>query len=118
VCAALVLAEAVCTLLMWGPIPLGWVWVGGRVYALTGSLAADGAVGFLGFVATVALMMHALVRVDELWLALRLRGGHEQTEGALTRVVIVTTAVGIGLFMLWYFVLERAFILPFMPSNA
>ena len=116
--AALVFAEATGTLLLWGPVPLAWAWFGGRVYALTGSLAADGAVGFAGFVATVGLALQALNRVDGVWVTLRCRAGHDQREGALTRVVIVTTALGIALFMLWYFVLERAFILPFMPSNA
>ena len=29
------------TLLLWAPLPFAWIWVGGRVYAVTGSLLAD-----------------------------------------------------------------------------
>ena len=51
--AALIALEGFGTVLMWAPIPLAWLWIGGRVYTVTGSLGADLAVAFLGFVATV-----------------------------------------------------------------
>src|SRR5439155_9134854 len=50
--AGVLAVEAIGSLLMWAPIPLAWLWVGSRVYNATGSLAADGGVAILGFLAT------------------------------------------------------------------
>jgi hypothetical protein len=115
--AAVLTLEAVGSLMMWAPIPLAWMWVGGRVYAATGSLAADGGVAFLGFMATTYRVMAGLNRLDRTWVALRRRAGHDQKDGALTQVVVVSATLGIIAFLLWYYVLEQAYVLPFMPSQ-
>jgi hypothetical protein len=116
-CVAVLAVEVIGSLLMWAPIPLAWLWIGGRVYRATGSLAADGGIAFLGFVATAWLMMAALNRIDGVWVALRRRAGYDQAQGVLTRVVVVSATLGIALFLLWYYVIERAFVIPFMPSQ-
>jgi hypothetical protein len=102
---------------MWIPIPLAWLWVGGRVYSLTGSLGADLGVAFLGFVVTVAGAGALLSRVDAAWIAMRRRAGHEQPEGALTQVAAISGTFGIALFLFWYYVISNAYVLPFMPSH-
>jgi hypothetical protein len=109
--------ETLGALLMWAPIPFAWLWIGGRVYAATGSLAADGLVGFLGFVATVILLVAGLRRVDAVWIGLRRRAGYEQEDGALQEVVAITAACGIVAFMLWYYLFSHAYVIPFMPSE-
>jgi len=114
---ALLVVEAIGTVLMWAPIPLAWLWIGGRVYSLTGSLAADLAVAFLGFITTLLVAMIGLNRVDRTWVALRRRAGHEQKHGALAQVAIVSGTFGIAAFLLWYYLLARAFVMPFMPSS-
>ncbi len=115
-CAAVLAVEATGSLLLW-VLPLGWLWVGGRVYIATSSLAADMAVAFLGFVATTLLAMTALGRTDRIWMALRRRAGHEQDEGALAQVMIISLTLGLLLFLLWFYVIERAFVIPFMPTK-
>jgi hypothetical protein len=110
-------AEALGTLVLWAPLPFAWIWVGGRVYALTGSLAADGGAALVGFAASAFLAMRWLARLDQTWIALRRRAGHAQSEGALTQVVVVSATLGIGAFLLWYYLFSNAFILPFMPSQ-
>jgi hypothetical protein len=114
---ALLAVEVIGSLSMWAPIPIAWMWVGARVYDATGSLAADGGVALLGFLATATLAMTALTRVDTLWVALRRQSGHDQAQGALTQVVVVSATLGILLFLVWFYVLSDAFILPFMPSQ-
>jgi hypothetical protein len=114
---AVVAVEMLGSLLMWAPIPIAWMWVGARVYDATGSLAADGGVVLLGFLATAILAMSALTRLDRVWVALRRRAGHDQAGGALTRVVVVSATFGLLLFLVWYFVVEQAFVIPFMPSR-
>jgi hypothetical protein len=115
--AAVLTVEAIGSLLMWAPIPLAWMWVGGRVYSATGSLAADGGVAFAGFLATTALVMAALGRLDRVWVTLRRRAGHDQRQGALSQVVVVSATLGLLTFLLWFYVFSHAFVLPFMPSQ-
>jgi hypothetical protein len=109
--------ELVGSLAMWAPIPAAWMWIGARVYDATGSFAADGAVVLAGFLATIALAMMALARLDLVWIALRRRAGYDQRDGALTQVVIASATVGLAAFLVWYYLLSHAFILPFMPSR-
>ena len=114
---ALLGIEALGTLMMWAPIPLAWLWIGGRIYRLTGSLALDLLVAFGGFVITLLATVALLHRVDQVWIELRRRAGSERDEGALTQVAIVTGTLGLIAFFLWYYLLTRAFVMPFMPSN-
>jgi hypothetical protein len=115
--AAVFAVETLGALLMWAPIPLAWLWIGGRVYAATGSLAADGLVGFLGFIGTVVLLVAGLRRIDVVWIGLRRQAGHDQKEGALQEIVAISGAFGIVAFMLWYYLFSHAYVLPFMPSG-
>ena len=118
VAAAAVLAvEILGSAAMWLPIPLAWMWIGGRVFALTGSLAADGAVTFLGFVASIYLAVQVLLRLDGVWIALRRRAGHDQEGGALSEVVAISATLGLVMFTLWYYVLSDAYVLPFMGNG-
>jgi small-conductance mechanosensitive channel len=115
--AAVVALEVIGALLMWGPIPLAWLWIGGRIYAATGSLAADGFIGFAGFIATVLVVVAGLRRIDAVWIGLRRRAGHDQAEGALQEVVTISGAFGLVAFALWYYAFSHAYVLPFMPSG-
>src|SRR4051812_34069545 len=116
-CAAVLAAEALGTLVLWAPLPFAWIWIGGRAYSLTGSLLADGLVALVGFSISAFLAMRALARLDQTWIAWRRQAGHAQSDGALTQVVVVSATLGIGAFLLWYYLLSDAFILPFMPSQ-
>jgi hypothetical protein len=114
--AAVLAVEVVGSLSIWAPIPLAWIWVGARVYDATGRLVAGGGVAMLGLLATTMLTIAALTRVDRVWVTLRRRAGHDQAEGALTQVVVVSATLGLVLFMVWY-LLNRAFVMPFMPTQ-
>jgi hypothetical protein len=116
-CAVVLAAEAFGTLVLWAPLPFAWIWIGGRAYAVTGSLLADGSVALLGFAASAFLAMRGLARLDEVWISLRRRAGYPQSQGALTQVVVVSATLGIAAFLLWYYLFSNAFILPFMPSQ-
>lgn len=116
-CAAVVALEMIGSLLMWAPIPVGWMWIGARVYDATGSFALDGLVVLAGFLATTILAMRSLARLDDFWVRLRRRAGYDQVGGALTQVVVISATLGLLSFMVWYYLLSHAFILPFMPSQ-
>jgi hypothetical protein len=115
--AALVVLELIGCVLMWSAIPLGWMWVGAQVYLATYSIFADLAVALTGFVATTILTMGLLNRADATWVRLRREAGHEQREGALTRIVIISAGVGFAIFYVWFHFIEQAFIIRFMPLN-
>jgi hypothetical protein len=116
-CAALLAVEAIGSSLMWAPVPVAWMWIGARVYDATGSVAADLGVGLLGFGLTIVVLMKALALVDRRWVEMRRRSGHDQREGALTQVVVVSATFGLAAFTVWYYLLSHAFLLPFMPSQ-
>jgi hypothetical protein len=116
-CGAVLAVEVIGSALMWVAIPLAWLWIGGRVYAATGSLAADAGVAFFGFVGATLLAVVALRRVDSVWISLRQRAGHEQEEGALTEVVTISATFGIIAFVLWYYLFSHAYVLPFMGTG-
>jgi hypothetical protein len=109
--------EAIGVLSMWALIPLAWLWIGGRAYAATGSLGLDLGLAFFGFAATTVAMLALLNRVDHAWIGLRRQAGHDQPKGALPELVVASTALGIVLFLLWYYLLSNAYIIPFMPSQ-
>lgn len=104
---ALLVLEVIGCLAMWAPIPLAWMWVGARVYEVTGSLSADLAVAFGGFFATTLLTMGALDRIDMAWVELRRRSGYDQREGALTQIVVVSATIAMVVFWVWFHILER-----------
>ena len=111
----LLVLEAIGTVLMWVPIPLAWFWIGARVYDVTGSIFADGVVVLGGFLATVILVMQVLARIDRAWVDLRRKAGHEQREGALNQVVVASATFGIIGFWVWFHIIEKGFVIPFMP---
>ena len=102
---------------MWAAIPLAWLWIGGRVYSLTGSLGLDLGVAFLGFVLTLFLALSGLRRLDRSWIELRRRSGYEQKEGALPQVVTVSATLALVMFIAWYYLFSHAYVIPFMPST-
>jgi hypothetical protein len=110
----LLLVEAVGSLAIWAAIPLGWLWIGGRVYAATGSLGADAAVAFFGSVACIVGAVALLRRVDRVWIAHRRRAGYDQVEGVLPQLVVASVTIALVLFLAWYYLFSHAYVLPFM----
>jgi hypothetical protein len=103
--AVLVLVVLLC-LTLWGPQPVGWLWIGSQVDYRTGSVSAGIAVAFAGMIATLMLTLALAARLDRAWRILRRAAGHEQHDGVLVRI-FSTTAVVAGLaFLVWFVVLE------------
>ena len=105
--AALVFVlEVLLCLTLWGPQPVGWLWVGSQVDYLTDSVSLGIAVAFAGMIGTLMVTLAIATRLDRAWRILRRAAGHEQREGVLVRIFAVT-AVVVGLaFLVWFVVLE------------
>lgn len=100
------LAEVVLCLTLWGPQPIGWLWVGSQVDYLTGSVSAGIAVAFAGLLTTLMVTLAITARLDGLWRILRRAGGFEQQEGALVRIFAVTAVIVGSAFVFWFLVIE------------
>jgi hypothetical protein len=115
--AAVLALEVLGSLMMWAPIPVAWVWVGAHAYRATDSFLAGACVWFLGFTATLWLVAAVLARLDRVWVRLRQRAGRREAQGVLTPVLVVTSTFALAAFFLWFYVIGKAFVIPFMPSG-
>ncbi|MHB8533515.1 MAG: hypothetical protein ACYDC2_12425, partial [Solirubrobacteraceae bacterium] len=86
----LLAAMVVISLLCWGPIPVGCLWIGSEVNYLTGSVSF----GILAaFAALFGLLFGALVllrRIDDTWILVRRAAGYDQRSGVMGRIFGVT----------------------------
>ncbi len=100
--AGLVLAlEVVVCLMFWGPLPLGWMWIGSQVNYWTGSTFLGIVVAFFGLLFTLMGGLMVMRRLDLLWILLRRAGGYDQREGIIGRVFAVSAIIGGTLFFGW-----------------
>lgn len=113
---ALIAVEVLGLLLLFAPIPLALMWAGAYVYRLTGSLLADLSFALLAFVAAACAMIAGLSRLDERWIEHRRRLGHEQRDGALTRVVVIAIGIALPAAYIWFNV-SGAVVIKFMPHT-
>jgi hypothetical protein len=100
------LIEIVVSLSLWGPQPVGWLWVGSQVDYHTGSVSLGILVAFAGLIGSLMLTLVLLTRVDGLWRILRRAAGHDQREGVLGRIFMVTAVVACIAFTFWFLVIE------------
>jgi hypothetical protein len=103
---AVLAAEALVVLSAWGPQPVGWLWVGSQVDYRSGSVFLGITVAFLGLIASLILTLMIAARLDHLWRLVRRAAGHDQREGVLGRIFMVTAIVAAVAFTLWLVLLE------------
>jgi hypothetical protein len=108
--AALALAvlalEALLCVSVWGPQPLGWLWLGSQATFHTGSNFLGVVVAFFGILATTFLTLAVALRVDHLWQLLRRAAGHDQREGVLARMFAATAVLAMVAFAVWFLVIK------------
>jgi hypothetical protein len=103
---AVLVAEALVVLSAWGPQPVGWLWVGSQVDYRSGSVFFGITVAFLGLLASLMLTLALATRLDHVWRLLRRAAGHDQREGVLGRIFMVTAIVAAIAFTVWLVLLE------------
>jgi hypothetical protein len=103
---AVLVLEALLCLSVWGPQPLGWLWVGSQATYGTGSNFLGVAVAFFGILASTFITLALALRVDHLWRLLRRAAGHDQREGALARLFGATAVVALVVFAVWFLVIQ------------
>ena len=102
----LLAVELVLCLSLFGPQPLGWLWIGSQVDYLTGYVTAGISVVMLGCLASLMLTMAAAKRVDHAWKLVRRAAGHRQEQGALERIFAMSVAVAAVAFTFWFLIIQ------------
>jgi hypothetical protein len=102
----LLAVELVLCLSLFGPQPLGWLWVGSQVDYQTGYVTLGIATIMLGCLASLLLTMALAKRVDHAWKLVRRAAGHRQDRGALERIFVVSVGVALVLFAIWFLLIE------------
>jgi hypothetical protein len=97
--------ESILCLSLWGPQPIGWMWVGSQVDYATGSLFLGIVSAFVGMVGTLFVTVAIARRVDHAWKLVRRAAGYEQKNGALERIFIITAGVAVVGFAFWFLII-------------
>lgn len=104
--AAILVLETLVLATMWGPQPAGWLWVGSQIDYQTGNVALGLLAAFAGMVTTIMLTLSIAMRLDRAWKLVRRAAGHDQKDGALERIFVVSMVIGGTLFAGWLLVIE------------
>ena len=102
----LLAVEFLLCLTLFGPQPLGWLWIGSQVQYLTGYVTAGIATILLGCLASLMLTMALAKRVDHAWKLVRRAAGHRQERGALERIFAASVGITLVVFAFWFFVIQ------------
>ena len=97
--------EGILCLSLWGPQPIGWMWVGSQVDYASGSLFLGIVSAFVGMVATLFVTVAFARRVDHAWKLVRRAAGYEQKSGALERIFIITAGIAVVGFAFWFLII-------------
>jgi hypothetical protein len=97
--------ETLLCLSLWGPQPLGWLWVGSQVDYQMDSVTAGIAVAFVGMILTLFITLAIAKRVDHAWRLVRRAAGYPQREGMLNRIFVVTIMIAGSAFIFWFFII-------------
>jgi hypothetical protein len=104
--AAVLALETLVVLSAWGPQPVGWLWIGSQVNYWTGSVFLGITVAFFGLIGSLIVTLMLATQLDGLWRLLRRAAGHDQREGVLGRIFMVTAIVAAIAFTVWLVLLE------------
>jgi hypothetical protein len=105
--ANLLLAAMVAlSLLCWGPIPIGCLWVGSEIDYLTGSVFLGIIIAFLALFPMLFGTLAILRRLDNAWILVRRAAGHDQRGGVMGRVFGTTAFICAVAFAFWFVVIH------------
>jgi hypothetical protein len=100
VSVAILALMALLTASLWGPLPVGAMWVASQL-----SSSNVGVWILIAFVLVLVLVFGALMllrRLDNLWILVRRASGVDQREGVLGRLFLITTVVVVPVFAFWF----------------
>lgn len=99
-------AMVLLCLLCWGPIPLACLWITSQIDYLTGSVGLGVLIGFTALGVLLFGTLALLKRLDYAWMLVRRAAGHDQRNGALSRIFAVTVIVCASAFFFWLLIIH------------
>jgi uncharacterized membrane protein YbhN (UPF0104 family) len=98
---------------LWVGVPLAWLWIGSRLQAETGSVGTALGAMMVGMIANVVALTWVLGRLNRRHVELQeLRGRPAAEAGALERVLVLSAAVAVIAFGVWFLVFSGSEPLP------
>src|SRR5919204_4209691 len=93
------------SLLLWIGVPVGWLYLGGRVEGATNSLGAGLAVAMLGAVVSILAIVPCLSWLNRKHVELReARGLESHGHTALEAVMTISAVIAVIGFSIWFFI--------------
>lgn len=97
---ALLVAMALMTAAVWGPLPVGAMWIASQIASSNAGLWLIVALALVIGLVFGALML--LRRLDQAWILVRRAAGVDQRSGILGRLFLITTLVVVPVFLVWF----------------
>ena len=111
--ALVVLIMFIGSLVLWLGTPLLWLWIGSQIEGSTSSLGAAIGVMFIGVVITIWVLAVLLSRLSNVYRRSRLeRGLEDPGHVVLESVLVISAAVALTVFTVWFFVFAGASPVP------
>jgi hypothetical protein len=108
-----ILIMFVGSLVLWVGTPLLWLWVGSQIQGQTESLGAALGAMFIGVVVTIAAISSVLVWLSNVYRGNRLRRGLEDPGHVMLEgVLVVSAAITLVGFVIWFFFFAGASPVP------
>jgi hypothetical protein len=104
--AAILALETLLLATIWGPQPAGWLWIGSQIDWLTDNVVLGIVTAFLGMTMTMLATLGIAMRLDRAWKLVRRASGHEQKEGMLERIFVLSMVVGAIAFGIWFLIIQ------------
>jgi hypothetical protein len=104
--AGILAVEALLLATVWGPQPAGWLWIGAQIFHATDSVSIGILVAFVGMLATIFTTIALAMRLDRAWKLVRRASGHDQEDGALERMFVISMVIAGSAFFIWFLVIH------------
>ena len=101
----LLVIETLLCLTLFGPQPIGWLWMGSQVNYETHSVTLGIVTAFAGMVATLMITLGLARRVDHAWRLVRRAAGYEQKGGMLERIFVISAGIAAVGFIFWFLII-------------
>jgi hypothetical protein len=98
--------EVVITVLYWGPIPAGSLWIAARVQYWTDNVGLAILVAFAVMLTVLFGGLMVLKRIDRAWILVRRAAGIDQRSGAMGRIFAITAVICAVIFSFWFIVIN------------
>ena len=102
----ILVVETLLCATLWGPQPAAWLWIGSQLDHETGSVSVGILVAFLGMLTTILGTLAIAMRLDRVWKIVRRASGHDQKEGVIERIFVISMAVAGIAFAVWFLLIQ------------